>query len=57
MKNYLLKTLDFEVSNPCNEKCIHCYRHCFNKEKGFMTCKDIEYVLKETEDFIEEKDF
>ena len=52
MKNYLLKTLDFEVSNPCNEKCIHCYRHCFNKEKGFMTCKDIEYVLKETEDFI-----
>lgn len=55
MKNYLLKTLDFEVSNPCNEKCIHCYRHCFNKEKGFMTCKDIEYVLKETEDFIEEK--
>lgn len=47
-ENELLMTnIELEISNPCNENCVHCYRHFLNSKKGFLTAMQAENVLKQ----------
>lgn len=39
--------LELEISNPCNEKCFHCYRHHLNGRKGFLSAKDANSVFQQ----------
>ena len=48
MKSFPTMTdLELEISNPCNEKCIHCYRTCKNKKKGFLSARQAESVFSQ----------
>lgn len=40
-----MKTLHLEISNACNEHCVHCYRHSKNCEKIFLSLETAENVL------------
>lgn len=42
--------IDLEISNPCNEKCLHCYRTCTQTRKGFLSCSDARSVLGEAKE-------
>lgn len=42
--------LELEISNPCNEHCIHCYRHCLNSKKGFLTINQTKTVLSQAKE-------
>lgn len=42
-----MDSLNLEISNPCNEHCVHCYRHCFNITKGFLSCENAKNVLEQ----------
>lgn len=42
-----MTNLELEISNPCNEHCVHCYRHCLNSRKEFLSAKDAESVLNQ----------
>ena len=39
--------IEFEISNPCNEKCVHCYRHCLNTQKGFLSVEQAKNALEQ----------
>ena len=39
--------IELEISNPCNEKCIHCYRHCLNTQKGFLSVEQAKSALEQ----------
>ena len=30
-----MTSISFEISNPCNERCVHCYRVCEGTKRGF----------------------
>lgn len=48
MKSFPTMTdLELEISNPCNEKCIHCYRTCKNTKKGFLSARQAESVFSQ----------
>lgn len=40
-----LKNLDLEISNPCNEHCIHCYRTCEHTKRGFLSIKEVKKIF------------
>lgn len=42
-----MTNIDLEISNPCNEHCVHCYRHCLNSKKGFLTAAQVQSVLEQ----------
>lgn len=42
-----LKKLNLEISNPCNEHCVHCYRVCESTKKGFLSLCDVERIFHE----------
>lgn len=42
-----LKHLDLEISNPCNERCIHCYRTCKHTKQGFLSIEDVAKIFDE----------
>lgn len=42
-----MNNLELEISNPCNEHCVHCYRHCFNATKGFLSVKQAKNALEQ----------
>ena len=42
-----MKKIELEISNPCNEHCIHCYRHFLNAKKDFMTVETVATVLRQ----------
>ena len=42
--------IKLEISNPCNEHCIHCYRHCLNSKKEFLTAEQSSSVIKQSVD-------
>lgn len=50
MKDFNLKTIELEISNPCNEKCVHCYRSDKNASKGFLSLGDAEKILREAKE-------
>lgn len=42
--------INLEISNPCNEHCVHCYRHCLNSKKGFLTAAQVQSVLAQAKE-------
>lgn len=42
-----MNSIELEISNPCNEKCVHCYRHHKNVQKGFLSFKQAKSVLEQ----------
>lgn len=46
-----LESLELEISNPCNEHCVHCYRLCDKTKKGFLSAKDVENILDQVSSF------
>lgn len=40
-----LQTLDLEISNPCNERCVHCYRTCDETRTGFLSLSDVKKIV------------
>ena len=40
-----LRNLDLEISNPCNEKCIHCYRTCEQTKQGFLSLDAVKKIF------------
>lgn len=41
----IMNQIELEISNPCNEHCVHCYRHCFNTTTGFLSFEQSKKVL------------
>ena len=52
---YKLKNLDLEISNPCNEHCVHCYRTCESTKRGFLSIDDVRKIFDEIESIREER--
>lgn len=45
-----MRNIELEISNPCNEHCIHCYRHFLNLKRDFMS-EDMAFsVIKQAKD-------
>lgn len=42
-----MRTLELEISNPCNERCLHCYRTCESTKKGFLTVMQVKSILQQ----------
>lgn len=42
-----MTSLELEISNPCNEKCLHCYRTLDATKKGFLSLSDARSVLEQ----------
>ena len=42
-----MQRIDLEISNPCNEHCIHCYRHSINSQKGFLSAAQASSVMEQ----------
>lgn len=42
-----MQRIDLEISNPCNEHCIHCYRHSINSQKGFLSVPQASSVMEQ----------
>lgn len=42
-----LRNLDLEISNPCNEKCIHCYRTCEQTKQGFLSLDAVKKIFSD----------
>lgn len=40
-----LHSLELEISNPCNERCVHCYRTCDETRKGFLSLADVKKIV------------
>lgn len=48
MQNSLaMNTIELEISNPCNERCVHCYRVCENTKRGFLSARQAQSVLEQ----------
>ena len=45
--NNLMTHIELEISNPCNERCLHCYRGCNSTRKGFLSAAQTKNVLKQ----------
>lgn len=45
-----MTNLKLEISNPCNEHCVHCYRHCLNSKKGFLSAAQVQSVLEQAKE-------
>lgn len=43
-------SIELEISNPCNEHCVHCYRHCLNSKKGFLSAAQVHFVLEQAKE-------
>ena len=50
-----LKRLDLEISNPCNEHCIHCYRTCDSTKRGFLSVNNVKKIFDDIKDIRENK--
>ena len=48
-----LKNLELEISNPCNERCVHCYRTGDETRTGFLSADEVEDILIQTAEFID----
>ncbi|QSH95230.1 radical SAM protein [Treponema phagedenis] len=50
-----LNTIELEISNPCNEKCVHCYRTCSSTKKGFLSLDDVKNIFSQCKNILAEK--
>ncbi len=39
--------IELEISNPCNERCVHCYRVCEGTKRGFLSAAQARSVLEQ----------
>ena len=44
-----MTSIELEISNPCNERCVHCYRHSLNAKKGFLSAQQAQSVLEQAQ--------
>lgn len=42
-----INRIDLEISNPCNERCVHCYRICKDTKKGYLSANQAKNVLEQ----------
>lgn len=42
--------IELEISNPCNERCVHCYRTCERTRRGFLTERQARSVLEQAKE-------
>lgn len=42
--------IELEISNPCNERCVHCYRTCERTRRGFLSEKQARCVLEQAKE-------
>lgn len=42
--------IELEISNPCNERCLHCYRTCDATRRGFLTETQARRVLEQAKE-------
>lgn len=42
-----LKYLNLEISNPCNERCVHCYRTCKQTKRGFLSIENVKKIFND----------
>jgi radical SAM protein with 4Fe4S-binding SPASM domain len=42
-----MHNISLEISNPCNEHCIHCYRICKDTKLGFLSAIQTQSVLEQ----------
>ncbi len=42
-----MTSISFEISNPCNERCVHCYRVCEGTKRGFLSAEQARSVLEQ----------
>lgn len=45
-----MKHIELEISNPCNERCLHCYRTCEGTRRGFLTERRARQVLEQAKE-------
>ena len=38
---YYMSSFDLEISNPCNKRCVHCYRVYDEKKRGFLSAAQV----------------
>lgn len=46
-KTTAMTSICLEISNPCNERCVHCYRICKDTKKGFLSANQAKSVLEQ----------
>ena len=42
----VMTNLELEISNPCNERCVHCYRTCGYTVHGFLSQQNAKRILE-----------
>ena len=42
-----MTSISLEISNPCNERCVHCYRVCEGTKRGFLSAAQARSVLEQ----------
>ena len=42
--------IELEISNPCNERCVHCYRVCAGTRRGFLSESQARSVLEQAKE-------
>lgn len=42
-----MTNIDLEISNPCNERCVHCYRVCEGTKRGFLSATQARSILEQ----------
>lgn len=42
-----MTAIELEISNPCNERCLHCYRTLDATKRGFLSLSDAHSVLEQ----------
>lgn len=45
-----MTSISLEISNPCNERCVHCYRTCEGTKCGFLTERQARSVLEQAKE-------
>lgn len=50
----VMTNLELEISNPCNERCVHCYRTCSNTAKGFLSAAQAENIAEQVVPLMQE---
>lgn len=50
-----LNHLELEISNPCNERCVHCYRTCDETRLGFLSLAAVKKIVGDIKPVVAEK--
>lgn len=42
-----MTALSLEISNPCNERCLHCYRTGDETRRGFLSLRQAQSAIEQ----------